>query len=145
MSTTYPDGTIILQLVFTCRQPSSIKFINVFSRGGLVPFPFIYTNNLSVANADTSITQEVRRVGKYHVKLEIELGQQFKCIAMKQVEVVFRRFIVGINHRNYNSLLTSSKKEAISVKLYIYGISSYASLKDPTPSHPFPSVIHTNL
>jgi dihydroorotase len=37
---------------------------------------------------DAIIREEIGRVSKHHIELEFELGQQFKCITTKQIEVV---------------------------------------------------------
>jgi len=58
-----------------------------------IPIPFIYTHNLTSLITDAIIGKEIRRVGKYHIKLEIKLGQQLETITMQQSESTIMRFI----------------------------------------------------
>ena len=135
-----PDGAIVLQFLPAQRQPLHVKGINLLLRHAFIPVAFIHTNHLAVLYADATTRQEIWRVGKYHVELEVELRKQLKCIAMKQVEVVVGRFIISVNH-----YFKPSINSVIFVRLYTLGIVLYASsslLRADT--HPTPSVIHTN-
>ena len=48
-----------------------------------IPFSFINTNFLTIVYAYSAITQEVWRIGKYHIKFEFKLLYEFYTIALQ--------------------------------------------------------------
>ena len=89
-----PNRAILLQFIPSKRQPFDVEGIDVILRHALVPVALVHADHLSALHRYAATRQEIRRVGKYHVELEIKLWQQFKRIAANQVEVVGGGFIV---------------------------------------------------
>ena len=69
-----------------------------------VPLPFVDTDDFAALDAKAILTEEVGRVGKYEVELEVELGKKFQAVAMKQGESSVGGAVVWDEHRlNFNS------------------------------------------
>lgn len=64
----------------------------------LVPFAFIYADNLTVLHTDTAIGKEIWRIGKYTIKLEIKFAEQLATITVKKGKVTVGRFKIRFNH-----------------------------------------------
>ena len=98
IGTTDPYRAVILQLQPALAYPRLIERIYMLWRTALVPFPLVHAHHLPALHADSPIAQEIRRISKYHVKLEIKLSQQFNAITMKKRKSTVRRFEIRINH-----------------------------------------------
>ena len=82
-----PDGSVLLQLVAAKAYPSLVEFVDFLGRATSVPFALVDADYFSSLHRYSVVGEEVWRVGKYHVEMEIELREQFKGIAMKEGEV----------------------------------------------------------
>lgn len=80
---TYPYCAVVFQLLAAQCNPVMIKFLDVLDGSPLIPISLIHAHDFASLVTDAIIRKEVRRVGKNHVKHEIELGQQFETIAMQ--------------------------------------------------------------
>ena len=78
---TYPNGPVILELVAAEAQPSSVPLHHFFLRFGFVPFTLIDAHHFAALHRDATARKEIRRVGKYHVELKVEVGHEFEAIA----------------------------------------------------------------
>jgi len=96
-----PNRAILLQFIPAKRQPFDVEGVDIILRHALVPVALVHTDHFPALHADAAARQEIRRVGKYHVELEIELRKQVKRIATEQVEVVGGGFVIWLNH-NYS-------------------------------------------
>ena len=94
-----PDGAVLLQLVAAKAYPSLVEVIDFLGRAASVPFALVDADDFASLHRYSIVGEEVGRVGKYHVEMEIELREQFKGIAMKEGEVTGRRAVVRGNHR----------------------------------------------
>jgi len=90
-----PDGPIVLQLVAAKSNPPLIEVIDLLWRTASVPFALVDADDFSSLYANPVVGEEVWRVGKYHVEMEIELREQFKGIAMKEGKVMGRGAVEG--------------------------------------------------
>lgn len=84
-----PDGSVLLQLVAAKAYPSLVEFVDFLGRATSVPFALVDADYFSSLHRYSVVGEEVWRVGKYHVEMEIELREQFKGIAMKEGKVAF--------------------------------------------------------
>ena len=82
-----PDGSVLLQLVAAKAYPSLVEFVDFLGRAPSIPFALVDADYFASLHADSVVGEEVGRVGKYHVELEIELREQFKCITMKEGKI----------------------------------------------------------
>lgn len=82
----HPDGAVLLQFVAAGGQPGAIEGIDAFGRASLVPFALVHTHHLAALHADAAVGQEIGRVGKYHVELELKLFQKFDTITVQEGE-----------------------------------------------------------
>ena len=71
--TAYPYRSVVFQFMAAFAYPRSIKQIHIFRRSTFIPFTFVHTHNFSTLYTYPTITQKIRRVGKYHIELETEL------------------------------------------------------------------------
>ena len=99
-----PYTSVLFQLLAAQAQPSSVEIVHFVRCAALVPLAFVYTDYPSALHAYSTVGQEVRRVGKYEVELEVELGKEFQAVAMKQGESAVGGTVVRGDHRqNFNS------------------------------------------
>ncbi len=54
----------------------------------LSQFTFIHAYNFTALQRYSTIGEEIRRVGNYHVELEIKLFEKFETITMSKDEIV---------------------------------------------------------
>ena len=86
ISSAHPYCSIVFQLFTAFTYPCPIEGIHVFRSPPFVPLPLIHAHDFPTLHAYSPIAQEIRRVSKYHVELEIELFQQFDTVAVKKGE-----------------------------------------------------------
>lgn len=67
----YPNCAVVLELVPAEAEPCFVPFHHIFLRLGLVPFALIHAYYLATLHGYAAARKKIRRVGKYHVKLEI--------------------------------------------------------------------------
>ena len=67
-----PYCTIIAEFISAKRKPFFIEKLYLLRRFGFIPTSFINADHFAGLATYATITKEVWRVGKYHVKSEIE-------------------------------------------------------------------------
>ena len=67
---------------------------NVDLRLTFIPIPFIHTYDFTALQRYSTIGEEIRRICKYHVELEIKLFEKFETVAMSKDKVPFFRLII---------------------------------------------------
>ena len=97
-----PDGGIVLHVVTHRREPAQVEGIHLLRCGRLVPIAFVHTHHLSALAAYAASGEEVRRVGKDHVKAKAELRQCFDTITLNESEIVAGGFVVWMIIVNRN-------------------------------------------
>ena len=65
--------SVLSRIILAFAYPCSIERIYVFRSTSFIPFPFIHAYHLPTLHTYPSITEKVRRIGKYHIELETEL------------------------------------------------------------------------
>ena len=75
IGTRNPYRAIVFEFVATKGNPLHIEIVHFIRCHSLVPFSFIHAYNFSTLYADTTVGKEIRRVGKHHIELEVELRQ----------------------------------------------------------------------
>ena len=104
VGTANPYTSVLFQLLAAQAQPPSVEIVHFVRCAALVPLAFVYTDYLPALYAYPAVGQEVGRVGKYEVELEVELGKKFQAVAMKQGESAVGGTVVRGDHRqNFNS------------------------------------------
>ncbi len=94
-----PDGAVVLHLVAAEAYPAFVEVVDFLGRAAAVPFALVDGYDFAGLHGDSVVGEEVGRVGKYHVEVEVELWEQLKGIAMKEGEVMGGGAVVGGNHR----------------------------------------------
>lgn len=77
ISATYPNRAVVFQLVTAQAQPLHIEGHHILLRLTLIPIAFIHTHHLAAVHRYSTVGQKIRRVGKYHVELEVKLNGKF--------------------------------------------------------------------
>ena len=114
MSTRNPYCSILFHMVADSRQPSVVEGIHILCSRRLIPLALINTHHLPTLVANATAREEVRRVGKHHVKTKPKLRQGLHTVALDYGEVVGRGFIVRSSLISRNSrcnvIITNNRK-----------------------------------
>ena len=77
-----PYRAVVLEFVPAQAYPTLVEVVDLLRRTAPVPFALVDRHDFSGLHADAVVRQEVGRVGEYHVKVEFELWQQIKAVAV---------------------------------------------------------------
>ena len=89
-----PYRAVLLQLLPAHPEPLHIPVPHFLGSLSLVPFSLINAHHLSALQGYSAIGEEIRRVGKYHVELKVEIVEKTKRVAIGDKEVRIWRCII---------------------------------------------------
>ena len=89
-----PYRAVLLQLIPAHPEPLHIPLPHFLGSLSLVPFTLIHAHHLSALQGYSAVGKEIRRVGKYHVELKVEIVEKTKRVAIGDKEVSVWRCIV---------------------------------------------------
>ena len=92
-----PYRGIILHFIPHQRKPLPVKVVDKIKTSRLIPIAFVHAYYLATLYRQSVVRQKIRRVGKYHIKLMVELTQQLHTVAVKKIKIFLCWLIIWRN------------------------------------------------